>query len=219
MAGKTATALSEPSVTAVLGKCQQTEREEREERWGREAPACWATFNYFGSHQTENCPPWQISPTQRACTQPRVATRTYAHEAPFIHTKSLHNSKHHQSQATGRSILCTSTHPHAVQGFPGLEQQGASVWQCVQQHYTTLWARGRLGGTIASLDGSQNISTSEVGLVSPHGSSCLSQPPEADIDIFSLFFSLEAFSGACGCTSALQVLFMTVFCTGNKVLS
>lgn len=94
--GNTATALSEPSVTVVLG-CQQPEQEEREERWGREAPACWATFNYFGSHQRENCPPWQISPAQRACTQSRVATRTYVCRAPFIQKKSLHNSKHHHS--------------------------------------------------------------------------------------------------------------------------
>lgn len=66
--------------------------------------------------------------------------------------------------------------------------------------------QGRLGGTIASLDGSQNISTSEVGLMSPHGSSCLPQLPEGDLATFSLFFSFETFNGACGSTNALRSL-------------
>lgn len=62
---------------------------------------------------------------------------------------------------------------------------------------------------MASLDGSQGISISEVGLVSPHGSSCVEQPLEGSLAIASLLFSLaialfKVFSGACGSTSALQ---------------
>lgn len=82
---------------------------------------------------------------------------------------------------------------------------------------------------MASLDGSQSISTSEVGLLClhPHGSSCLLQPLEGDLAIASLLLSaaialFEVFGGACGSTSALQSLsYMGFFalaarcCCGN----
>lgn len=57
---------------------------------------------------------------------------------------------------------------------------------------------------MASLDGSQGISTSEVGpMCLQHGSSCLPQPSGGDLAVASLLFSLavalfEVFSGACG---------------------
>lgn len=71
-------------------------------------------------------------------------------------------------------------------------------------------AQGSLGGTIASLDGSQNISTSEVGLVSPHGSSCCHSLQKGILP-FSHFFSSKVFSGPCGSTSALQSLIYEYF--------
>lgn len=126
MAGKTAIALSEPSVTVVLGKCQQTEGEKKEERWRREAPACWATFNYFRSHQTENCPPWQISPAQRACTQSRVAVRTFICRAPFIQKKALHNSKHHHSDRQKHIV-----HIHASPCRAGVPWAGTARGICL----------------------------------------------------------------------------------------
>lgn len=70
--------------------------------------------------------------------------------------------------------------------------------------------QGRLGGTIASLDGSQNISTSKVGLVSPHGSSCCHSLQKGILP-FSLFFSFKTFSGSCGSTDALQSLIYECF--------
>ena len=173
--GSSDSPLGAVSHTVILGKCQQKEQEERGGReapacW-REAPACWATFNYFRSHQTENCPPWQISPAQRACMQPGVAIRTCVHAAPFIQKKKSCNSKHHHSQATGRSILCTSTRPRAVRaplGWSGEGHLSDSAHHGTTQLSGQEGGLGRLGGAMASLDGSQNISTSEVGLMHLH---------------------------------------------------
>lgn len=75
-------------------------------------------------------------------------------------------------------------------GFPGLEQQGASVWQRVQQHYTTFWARGRAGEPwwYHSFSGwePEHLHIWGRARVSTW-LKLLPQPPEGDLIIFSFF--------------------------------
>lgn len=118
-------------------------------------------------------------------------------------------------------------HPHIP--MPCRASLGCSSKGCLSDRAcsrTTQLSRqergqGRLGGTIASLDGSQNISTSKVGLVSPHGSSCCLSLQKGILPFFTLFLlqnlQWALWQHRCSTNSYLWVFFAPAAwcCHGN----
>lgn len=129
MAGRAATARLEPSVTVVLGKCEQEEQEEKQGRGHRPAGSCLITSGHMRGTRA-HCD--RSVPLGGLCTL-WLALGTHG---PFYPPKKpTRISKHCSRQLTCRHVLCTPARSCAMPPPPGRNGEGhvrdSSLQGCV----------------------------------------------------------------------------------------